>query len=249
MKKIISLAFAILSFSIVFSQSVKTDSLSNSFNNSSLQFKPGVADYDALSTRFNSVGMIAAYNPKDATQGSPYLFKQWVSGYVIDTSDQKITNILYQFNINKLSQNLLLTQDNKTFFEINRNGFKSFVLTDKGKTYFFEKINIDGKERLSQLLVESKSKYKLYKTTSTKFESANYVSNGLIQSGHNYDLYEDVVAYYVYDKFGNKFKNIELNKKSFRAMFSNEAAIENYFNKRSKNLTEEEAIEIVKSLP
>jgi hypothetical protein len=173
--------------------------------------------------------LLPVFTHTDATQGSPYLFANWAKGYVVNTNGVTIANDSYFFNFDKLSQNLLMTQDKKNTIEVDKAMIQSFYLNTEGKEHGFEKRIIGNDQKLLQVLSKG-TKYTLYKTTITKLERANYVNTGLTESGHNYDLYIDKPAYYIYLPATNQLKQMDLKKKSIKEAFPQELGkIEAYF--------------------
>jgi hypothetical protein len=60
------------------------------------------------------------------------------------------------------------------------------------------------------------SGYGLYKLTKTHFKKADYHTDGMIESGNNYDEYVDESEYYLVMPGGKDVKKVELKKKSIR---------------------------------
>jgi hypothetical protein len=59
---------------------------------------------------------------------------------------------------------------------------------------------------------------------------SNYISNGLVESGNNYDEYVDKQTYYWVDQKNEKAGIFELKKKSIKEAFASEAAkVDAYF--------------------
>jgi hypothetical protein len=67
---------------------------------------------------------------KEATQGSRYLFDDWVHGYVINAGDSTIQSPLLFFNYDKMGGSLLLSKDKHAAIEVYKNNVKIFTLFD-----------------------------------------------------------------------------------------------------------------------
>jgi hypothetical protein len=164
------------------------------------------------------------FNPKEETQGSRYLYKDWVQGTVINSSGQLIVNKDYQFNYDKMGGGLLATKDGHSAIEIDRDKVRYFSLADdKGDTITFANIPTLDKNRYVQVLTEG-HKYGIYKTISTKFERANYTTDGVMSQGNNFDSYTDTYEYYLIDAKTGASKKIVLKKKAIKALVPAETA-------------------------
>ena len=62
----------------------------------------------------------------------------------------------------------------------------------------------------------------LYKSIKTKFEKADYTTNGMVETGKNYDEYVDEATYYVLPAGEKQVVTVELKKKSIKGAFPNE---------------------------
>jgi hypothetical protein len=72
-------------------------------------------------------------------------------------------------------------------------------------------------------VLASGDNYKIYKGIKTTFEKANYSTDGLYTTGHNYDLYTDEFTYYLYNVKTNTLQEITLKKKAIKAAFTADA--------------------------
>ena len=152
---------------------------------------------------------------KENTVGSRYLFDSWVKGKLIDTTGKEINTNDYVFNYDKMTGKLIATQDKKIVIEINDAVIKSYSLTDlSGKETKFEKSGLINNDKfLVSLAGEKNNKYSLYKLINTKFVKANFVTNGLIESGKKYDEYADTFEYYIVYNSSGIHKKVELKEK------------------------------------
>jgi len=167
-------------------------------------------------------GTLPVFHPLDDTKGSRYLFKDWVSGFVVSPQDSVYKNPNYGFNYDKMNGGLLLTQDKKSVIEIDQSRIKSFTLYDNlGRTQVFEYAPEIDKTHYPQVLA-SGSKYKIYKLTTTKFVKANYQTDGMTSTGNNYDEYVDEDTYYVLNVQTKQLQPLGLKKKAIKTAFANE---------------------------
>jgi hypothetical protein len=179
-------------------------------------------------TRVFTGGSVPSFNLKEETVGSRYLFDRWVNGQVTNLRDSvmKLPTVLY--NYDKVTQSLLMFQDKKIVIEIYRDQIKSFALKYKEKDYEFIRIPMISDE-FFQPIIKNK-KYSLYKTIRTRFVKADYSSNGISESGNNYDEYKDQPSFYVVFSNGRDFVKLEPRKKLIKQALPKDAAkIEAYF--------------------
>jgi hypothetical protein len=163
------------------------------------------------------------FSPKEATVGSRYFFPAWVHGYVINAQDSLIQNPGFFFNYDKMGGGLLLTKDKNAAIQIDKDLVKSFTLFDNTNTpYMFEDAPAIDTKHYTQVLATG-NKYKIYKSISTKFVKANYASDGIMATGHDYDEFVSENVYYVLNEQNNQLQKIDLKKKAIKAAFSGEA--------------------------
>jgi CarboxypepD_reg-like domain len=163
-----------------------------------------------------------SFNPKEATEGSRYLFTSWVHGYVVNSKDSIVQNPHFFFNYDKMGGGLLLSQDKVSAIEVDRAPIKSFTLYDEHNIpRTFENMpDVDPKHYVEVL--SSGKKYKIYRTLKTKFEKADFTTNGISSSGNNFDSYQDTYEYYVLNLQNNSREKLDLKKKSIKNDFANE---------------------------
>jgi hypothetical protein len=156
---------------------------------------------------------------KEETQGTEYLFKNWVRGYVVNVQDSIIQNPAFLLNYDKITGSLLLTQDNKTVIEIDKDRVKSFTLFDAlNQPYTFAMAPSIDQTHFLQVLADGRN-YKIYKLTKTKFVESNYKSDGIASTGNNYDEYRDDFEYYVLNVKTNTVQKTSLKKKALKQAF------------------------------
>jgi len=170
-----------------------------------------------------------SFMPKEETQGSRYLIKGWAHGYVVNEKGETVQNPGFLFAYDKMGGGLLLTKDQASAIEIDRDMVKSFTLYDNlNNAYTFEKVpQIDNAHYVE--LIASGNKYKIYKTIKTHFEKSNYSTDGVMSTGNNYDEYIDECTYYVYDVQTNAVQKVALKKKALKDAFAKDNTKVNSF--------------------
>src|SRR5262249_11457199 len=66
----------------------------------------------------------------------------------------------------------------------------------------------------------SGSGYGLYKLTKTTFKKADFHTDGMVESGNNYDEFADDVSYYILAPGATTATKIELKKKSIKEVLA-----------------------------
>jgi hypothetical protein len=178
----------------------------------------------------NSTGTMVAFSFKDETRGTRYLFPNWVRGTVIDSASHLFNNPTFLFNFDKMNHGLLLTVDKKDVNEIEKADINSFTLTnDHGVPFVFVRISLINPTVFFQPIGENSGDYAAYKLTTTKFVKANFKSDGMVETGKNYDEYVDNTEYYIVYNSGKEFKKVELTRKSLKKVFADNPKATAYF--------------------
>ena len=178
----------------------------------------------------NSTGTMVAFSFKDETKGSRYLFHNWVKGSVIDSASHLFNNPTFLFNYDKMNHGLLLTVDKKDVNEIEKVDIKSFTLiNEKGAPVVFVRIPFIDSAVFFQPIGENSGDYAAYKLTTTKFVKANFKTDGMVETGKNYDEYVDNTEYYIVYNSDKEFKKVELSRKSLKKAFAGNPKATAYF--------------------
>ena len=158
---------------------------------------------------------------KEDTKGSRYFFRDWVKGTVVTQQNQLVAKDDLMFNYDKISHDLFLT-DKKSVVQIDKSQIKSFDLSQAGIEYKFKRAeNIAPDVFFEQLAGSADSSgYVLLKLTRTTFKKADFHTDGMVESGTNYDEYVDASEYYIVMPGGKEFKKVELKKKQFKEVLS-----------------------------
>jgi hypothetical protein len=155
---------------------------------------------------------------KEDTKGSRYLFPNWVGGAVTTKNGIVISKDSLLYNYDKISHDLFLT-DQKTVVQVDGGNIKAFTLTNAGRPMVFVRLEAVQPNVFFQQLVDpgaSGSGYGLFKLVKTTFKKADYHTDGMVESGSNYDEYVDASEYYLVRPGGKEVKKVELKKKSIR---------------------------------
>jgi hypothetical protein len=169
------------------------------------------------------------FNPKEETQGSRYLYKDWVPGLVIDAKGNMIGAQKYVYNYDKMGGGLLATKNGNSAIEVNRDLVKYFCLVGpNADTVTFANIPSLDRTHYVQVLSEG-NKIGIYKVIKTKFERANYTTDGVMSQGNNYDSYTDDYTYFIVDSQTGKAQQISLKKKAIKSVFTADAPKVNKF--------------------
>jgi hypothetical protein len=209
----------------------KTALIENAFKEASEKFSGGGNN---MRTSFVS------FSSRENTRGSRYLFREWVKGSVTDTANTIYDNKYYFFNYDKISHNLYLTTDKKEVIEIDKNTIRSFTLRDEnGIGHTFERIPTIDNSGFCELLVDNSGTYVAYKVVNTHFEKSNYITDGLVETGKNYDEYVDNTQYYIGFKSSGGFRKVELTKKSLRKALGPNPKMDVFFNQHKEDLIDD----------
>lgn len=173
--------------------------------------------------------MFPVFTIKEETRGSRYLFDKWQPGYVINAKDSLIKRPNFMFNYDKMGGGLLLTQDERSAIEVNRDAIKSFTLYNNAQVpIIFENVPEIDRNHYVEVIATGK-KYRIYKLVKTKFEKSNYSTDGVVTTGNPYDEYIDEGSYFVIKDGGGQPQKIALKKKSIKETFAADGSKLNQF--------------------
>lgn len=190
-------------------------------------------------------GSFVNFNNQNNTKGKRYLFDNWATGIVIDADGNKIDSDSFYYNVDKIENNLLVTRDKKAIISVYKTQVNSFSLSDGKSTVTYDRVSyIDPNQLL--ILVAKNDKYSFYKLPKTKFIKSNYYTNGITESGNQFDEYKDEAVYYIATPADKKFVKVDLKKKSLKPAFANdEAKFNEYFSKNTGDINEDYIIGLV----
>lgn len=179
-----------------------------------VQHQGGVGGSDGISAKQGFV--------QEPTRGSRYLFEDWVPGYGIDKNEKIVIEKTNLYNYDKISGNLLYTNDGKSMAQISPGQLSSFTLYDKkGHTHLYENVPDVNKKTFIEVLLKT-PKYKIYKHIDTRLSRADYHTDGVLQMGNRYDEYIDNNKYLFVGEDG-KAKSISLKKSALKKMLGGDA--------------------------
>jgi hypothetical protein len=165
---------------------------------------------------------------KEETKGSRYLLKGFAYGVVVDNTGKVIADSLHLLNYDKIDGQLMIAQGANQFLEVDKDKVAAFAFKTPDTSFIFLNVPILSKINYF-ILVATGPRYSVYKSIHTKFIKSNYVSNGLTESGNNYDEYLDTQTYFwVAGK--DSAGVFELKKKSIKTVFVAEKnRVDDYF--------------------
>lgn len=196
-------------------------------------FHPGVIERIGLRSSIDNVHYLSAspsgtfymgnlvpvFKLQEETKGSKFLLDEWAEGVVVDTANNIIRNDNQRYNYDKIAKTLVLTQDKKTMLEVNKEQLKGFALKTSIGSCVFVKVPLISNTNFLQQLAFKINQYALYKMITTHYEKANYHSDGLTETGKDYNEYVDEPIYFVVYPGGKQFRVIEFKKKSVKDVF------------------------------
>jgi hypothetical protein len=192
-------------------------------------------------TRNNSA-FLPVYHLKENTQGSAYLFPNWCKGAVLDTAG----NIIYRpenfYNYDKINNRLILRMDENYVMQLDFTNVLAFKLSDNIHTCMLEKVPLINPGLYFQKLNTTDGNYEFVKQISTRFEPANFQTNGMISTGHNYDLYTDNFSYFLVNAVKGTYKKIDLKKKTITEYFHDEPLAAEYFRQHGSETVSEQLV-------
>jgi hypothetical protein len=185
-------------------------------------------------------GAINSFNNAENTKGTRFLFDAWVNGdSVINTQGNYINTATFLFNYDKVTNNVLVTQDKINIMSVAPTGITSFILEDNDKKYIFEHVKAIDPAKFFLALIKSDNKYSLYKEFKTKFKEANFRSDGVMQTGSEENEYIDESQYYVVEK-GAAAKLINFKPKVIKAALEgNKEKTDTYFRQHKDDVIDE----------
>lgn len=164
--------------------------------------------------------MLPVLEHKEDTRGSRYLLKNFAHGIIVDNAGRVISDSLLLMNYDKIDGQLMIAQDARNYLEVDKEKVLAFAFRASDTSFVFLNVPVLSKINYFQLIA-SGPRYSVYKSVKTRFVKANYVSNGLTESGNDYDEYVDTETYFWVA--GKDSAGIfELKKRSIKSVFSSE---------------------------
>ena len=158
---------------------------------------------------------------REDTRGSRYLLKHFAPGVIVDNAGHIITDSFNLLNYDKIDGQLMIATDARNYLEVDKEKVVAFAFKAPDTSFVF--LNVPALSKVNYfLLIANGPKYSVYKSIRTKFNKANYQSNGLVESGHDYDEYVDNEKYFWVRNDDSAGVGFELKKKSIKAAFADE---------------------------
>jgi len=174
-------------------------------------------------------GVIAPGHMQGNVHGNRYLLDNFAHGFLIDADGNLIHTPGTIYDYDKMSAIVLSTADGNNVAQLSFDKIKSFTLySDKDVQYVFGKEPSIDPAHYVQVLASGK-KYKILKVIKTKFIKSDFVNNGVVSHGNDYDEYVDDADYYVMDVASNQTKKFALKKKGIKDAFPQDADKVNKF--------------------
>jgi len=188
--------------------------------------------------QFDGAGSFPMAKEKEEARGSRYLFAEWGPGSVVNTNDVVIKDPAYVFNYDKMTGNLVVTHDKTSGITVDRDQIKSFtIVNDMKQPLLFERILPIDENHFAQVLAEG-GKYKILEIVTTKFIKSNYQTNGITESGNQFDEYKDETNFYVFNVQTQKGSKFSLKKKSIKDAFGGDGNAESFLNTHKGDIDE-----------
>ena len=235
MKYVLFFIITVLLSAITFAQTDTSELTSNAIVENAFK---DIAQY--------GTNTMVTFSSRENIRGSRYLFPNWVKGSVTDKTNTNYNNPAYFFNYDKISYHLFMTTDKKDVIELDPENIKAFTLSnDAGAIYAYEKIPVIDPAAFLQVIKKDTGNYSAYKLTKTKFEKANYHTDGMVETGKNYDEYADEYQYYIVFK-NSAYKKVELIKKSLvKALSDNQKAATYFKDHKDDDVNESYLLELI----
>lgn len=165
-------------------------------------------------------GTFVSLSSKEDTKGSQLFFTGWAKGEAQKKTGEIIKGDMYEFNYDKINGNLIVSESKREPIAVSQDAVTRFTLYNKGEApVTFVVVPAIDTRRYSILLTAGKN-YQFYKLVKTKFEKANFKTDGITSSGNKYDEFTDEYTYYVVKQGSDKPVKLSLKKKAIKEVFS-----------------------------
>lgn len=184
--------------------------------------------------------VINSFNNVENTKGTRFLFDNWVNGdSIMGVQENFINTTSFLFNYDKMTDNLLVTQDKVNIMSVAPDGINSFILKNNDKLYLFEHVKAIDPAKFFLNLVKSDTGYSVYKKLGVRFVQANVRNDGMIKTGNDYDEYVDESQYYIVAKL-NTVKPVSLKPKVIKAALEDKKdKVDAYFKQHREDIIDE----------
>ncbi len=140
------------------------------------------------------------------------------------------------YNYNKMTGDLLMTQDFKNVLTVDKERVQFFILFDSLQTnHTFVHIPALMFDGFCKAIFIG-DQFDIFEDITTKFVKSDYHTNGLISTGNPYDEYINESKYYLFNIAGNTYETFILKRKSLRAVFQNNPQADIFLSKHNKKI-------------
>jgi hypothetical protein len=159
-------------------------------------------------------GFVTTFDNGENVVGTPFLLDYFTFGRIATEDSIFNPQINYFINYYKISQKIVITQDNDNYFVIEDPKVKFATIKCDTGLIRFEKVPVITNDYFVQLLSgNSNVDYRLYRSIKSKFKKALNQNNGLINNSSTQNTYEDEFIYYIVTPNDNGIKKLTLTKK------------------------------------
>lgn len=192
---------------------------------------------------------VTELNKTPNTEGKRFLFDRWVKGdSVITVQDGYVSTKDFLFNYDRLTGNLIVTQDRINIMAVAPSGLRSFILKDNDTEHYFKRADLIDSSKFLLVVVKSDADYSLYKQLSTKFTKSDFRDDGLIKSGNRFDEYKEDNSFFIVHEKTGRVQLVNNKPKTIKAIFSeDEDLVRKFFrNDVNRRIDEQFLIDLVK---
>ena len=175
--------------------------------------------------------------PKDNTKGRRMLLADWAKGFVTTSNDSVVQSDQTVFNYDKITHDLYYSMDRQTVIEAERSHIKAFTLATMNGDIRYARLDVVKPEAFFQVFTPfDNTHYGFYSLTTTEFKKADYHTDGMVETGNNYDEYVDHLQYYIVSPGGKEYQPVDLKKKSLRtALPAAKTKVEEYLSQHKND--------------
>jgi hypothetical protein len=196
----------------------------------------------ANSGSVNNGGILPNFVIKENTRGNRYLYENWVDGFVVGTDGNTYNSSRYKYNYDKISRKLFMLYDTTTVIELSSGDIAGFTLKNPQGDQVFERLKNSTDLNFYQAVYKEEKGYSLYKLLTTKYNKADYQTNGIIESGKKYDEYVDTEEYFILSP-KQEITKIVFKKKSIEKALENESAkVQAFFGQHKGDVLDQEYV-------
>ncbi|RFM27274.1 hypothetical protein [Deminuibacter soli] len=242
MKRTLLFACCLLLFACVHAQLTGSPQITAAGNLGQYLSKSIANEVDARKAKEG--GPLLEFNNAENTIGTRFLFNTWVQGdSVINNQGAYINTTGFAFNFDKVSGNLIASQDKINIMAVVPDGISSFILQYMNRNFVFEHVKQIDASHFFLALAKSEHKYSLYKLFATKFIASNYHDDGIMQSGKKENEYKEESSFYLLNKTTGAVTPLPLKARAIKAaMDADKDKVNKYFHDHSEEEVDENFI-------